>query len=86
MFTKLILSNGDVVEMQALKGHHYLEASYMANGNTGNSVVMGFCTICVISKVNGKKMEMEYLKQLGNTDVTTLLEAFNSQSINVKDM
>lgn len=86
IYTNIILSNGDVVEMEQVNGGHYMMASMRNIENLQNPIIMAFAVICEACKVNGEKMTMKYIEKTVQCDITLLLETLNSQSINVKGL
>ncbi len=85
MFTKIILSNGDVVEMEHANGGHYMMAAFMC-GTANNPMLLGLNMIIVICKVQGKQMTEDYFKKLNQDDINSLAEAFAAQSVKVKGL
>lgn len=86
-FTTLTLSSGQKIEITEMKGHHLLQA-YTNGGpeSVMNPGLLGFHLAAVLCKIDGKKIDIEYMKELPICDAMAIVNmiAVQMNEINIK--
>lgn len=80
IFTKIKTSTGDQLEIIEAKGEHFYQGAYNA-GAQGAQIpyVFMFHVLALITRNNGKPVDVEYLRQLPIADIQMLIDVMSSQ-------
>lgn len=86
IFTQIILSSGQKVDILECNGGHLYDA-YIIGGMelAKNPTILAMVVASIITKINGKSIGMQALKELPIFDVTIIMEVINAQFMNVKN-
>lgn len=84
IFTTVVLSNDDRITVLEGKGYHLFQAALLGGMEAvNNQMLLSLYLLTCLCMKDGKTVDLNYIKNLPMSDVSTLLEIVSAQMIKI---